>query len=178
MTRIPLKEKKTNIVTVRPNMLYIVRFGPYHPHGFVPGDASPLLILTPQNAYNMLATSTTNKVSYQTRTRRCGILQSIPLKEPNDPVGTIGQPVRSALIPNVTTRPNMLYIVRFGPYRPHGFFPGDASPLLSLTPQNAYNMLATSTTNKVSYQLLTHRCGILQTSKGILYFSQWFFHYY
>jgi hypothetical protein len=42
----------------------------------------------------------------------------------------------------------MLYIARFGPYRPHGFVHGDASPLLSLTPQNAYNMLATSTTNK------------------------------
>jgi len=36
----------------------------------------------------------------------------------------------------------MLYIVHFGPYRPHGFVPGDASSLLSLTPQNAYSMLA------------------------------------
>ena len=56
----------------------------------------------------------------------------------------------------------MLYIVRFRPYRPHGFFPGDASPLLSLTPQNTYNMLATSTINKASYQTLTRRCGVLQ----------------
>ena len=80
-------------------MLYIVRFGPYRPHSFVPGDASPLLSLTPQNAYNMLATSTTNKTSYQTLTRRCGILQSTSLKEPDNPVSTIRQPVRSALIP-------------------------------------------------------------------------------
>jgi hypothetical protein len=56
----------------------------------------------------------------------------------------------------------MLYIVRFKPYRPHGFVPGDASPLLSLAPQNTYNMLATGTTNKASYQTLIHRCGILQ----------------
>jgi len=142
-------------------MLYIVRFGPYRPHDFVPGDASPLLSLTPQNAYNILTTSTTNKASYQTLTRRCGILQFTPLKEPDNPVGTIEQRVRSALIPNVTARPNMLYIVRFGLYRPHGFVPSYASPLLSLAPQNAYNILATSTTNKASYQTLTRRCGIL-----------------
>jgi hypothetical protein len=49
----------------------------------------------------------------------------------------------------------MLYIVRFGPYRPHGLVPDDVSSLLSLTSQNAYNMLATSTTNKASYQTLT-----------------------
>jgi len=91
----------------------------------------------------------------------------LPLKEPNDPVDTTGQLVRSALILNVTARPNMLYIVRFGPYYPHGFVPGDASPLLSLTPQNAYNMLATSTTNKVSYQTLNRQCEILQKPKSI-----------
>jgi hypothetical protein len=56
----------------------------------------------------------------------------------------------------------MLYIVHFRPYRPHGFVPSDASPLLSLTPQNAYNMLATSTINKASYQTLTRQCTILQ----------------
>jgi hypothetical protein len=145
-------------------MLYIVRFGPYRPHDFVSGDASSLLSLTPQNAYNMLATNTTNKASYQTLTHRYGILQSTSFKELDDPVDTIGQPVRSALIPNVTARPNMLYIVRFGRYRPHDFVLGDASPLLSLTPQNAYNMLATSTTNKASYQTLTRRCGILHLS--------------
>jgi hypothetical protein len=65
-------------------------------------------------------------------------------------------------INDVIARPNMLYIFRFGPYRPHDFVPGDAGPLLSLTPQNTYNMLATSTTNKASYQTLTRRCGILQ----------------
>jgi len=189
-------------VTTRPNMLYIVQFGSYSPHDFVPGDASPLLSLTPQNtyssvvgptpivycplwvppiprlltlivlnaysrvaqrpkfvvycplwvppttrlptlmilnAYNMLATSTTNKASYQTITRWCGILQSTPFKEPDDPIDTTGQPVRSALIPNVTTRPNMLYIVHFGSYNPHDFVSGDASPLLSLTPQNTHS---------------------------------------
>jgi len=141
-------------------MSFIVRFGPYRPHGFVLDDANPLLSLTSQNTYNMLATNTTNKASYQTLTRRCEILQSIPFKEPDNLVGTTGQPVRSDLISNVTVRPNMSYIVRFGSYNPHGFVLGDASPLLSLTPQNAYNMLATSTTNKASYQTLTHRCGI------------------
>jgi hypothetical protein len=47
------------------------------------------------------------------------------LKKPDDPVGTIGQPERPTLIPNVTTRPNLLDIVRLGPYRPHGFVLGD-----------------------------------------------------
>ena len=51
-------QRTRHIVTARLNMLYIVRFVPYHPHGFVLGDASPLLSLTPQNTYNMLATST------------------------------------------------------------------------------------------------------------------------
>jgi len=63
--------------------------------------------------------------------------------------------LKSALIPNVTARPDLPCIVRFGPYSPYGFVPGDASPLLSLTPQNAYDKLATSTTNKASNQLLT-----------------------
>jgi len=42
----------------------------------------------------------------------------------------------------VTARPNLPYIVRYGPYRPYGFVPGDASSLLSLTPQNTYDKLA------------------------------------
>ena len=117
--------------------------------------------LTPQNAYDKLATSTLNKASYHSLTRRCGILQSTSPKEPDDPIGTIGQLMRSALIPNVTARPNLPYIVRFGPYRPHGFVPSDASPHLSLMPQNAYDKLATSTLNKASYHSLTRRCGIL-----------------
>ena len=124
-------------VTARPNLPYIVRFGPYHPHGFVPGDASPLLSLMSQNTYDKLATSTLNKASYHSLTCRCGILQSTPLKEPNDPVGTIGQPVRSTLIPNVTAQPNLSYIVRFRPYRPYNFVHGDSSPLLSLTPKTS-----------------------------------------
>ena len=129
------------VITARPNLPYIVHFEPYRPHGSVPGDASPLLSLTPQNTYDKLATNILNKASYHSLTRRCGILQSTPLKEPDDPVGTTGQPVRSALIPNVIARPNLPYIVRFGPYRPHGFVPGDASPLLGLTPQNVYDKL-------------------------------------
>jgi len=70
--------------------------------------------------------------------------------------------VRSALIPNVTARPNLPYIVRFGPYRPRSFVSGDVSSHLSLTPQNAYDKLATSTLNKASYHSLTRQCGILQ----------------
>jgi len=154
------------LVRARPNLPYIVRFGPYRPYCFIPGDMGPLLSLTPQNAYDKLATSTLNKTSYHSLTRRCGILQSTPLKEPDDPVGTTGQPVRSALIPYVTSRPNLSYIVRFGPYRPHGFVTSDASPLLSLTPQNAYDKLATSILIKASYHSLTRRCGILQGSSG------------
>jgi len=49
---------------------------------------------------------------------------------------------------DVIARPNLPYIVRFGPYRPHDFVSGDASPYLSLTPQNAYDKSATSTLNK------------------------------
>ena len=124
-------------------------------------NASPLLRLMPQNAYDKLATSTLNKANYHSLTRWYGILQSTPFKEPDDPVGTTGQPVRSALIPNVTARPNLPYIVRFGPYRPHGFVPGDASSLLNLTPQNAYDKLTTNTLNKTSYHSLTRRYGIL-----------------
>ena len=123
-------------------MSYIVRFEPYYPHGFVSGDASPLLSLTSQNTYDKLATNTTNKASYQLLTRWCGILQSTPLKELDDLVGTTRQPVRPALIPNVTAWPNLPYIVRFGPYRPHGFVPSDASLLLSPTSQNTYDKLA------------------------------------
>jgi hypothetical protein len=93
-------------VTVWPNPSYIVPFGPYHPHGFVSGDASPLLSLTPQNVYDKLATSTFNKVSYNSLTCQCEILQSTPLKEPDDPVNTTGQPVRSALKLNVTAQPS------------------------------------------------------------------------
>jgi hypothetical protein len=44
-----------------------------------------------------------------------------PFKEPDDPVSTTGQLVRPALIPNVTAQPNLSDIIRFGPYRPHGF---------------------------------------------------------
>ena len=116
-------------VTARSNMLYIVYFGPYCSHGFVLGDASPLLSLTPKNAYNMLATSTTNKALALDARFRCGISQSFHLK------------TSSTLIPNVTAWPNLPYIFRFGPYRPHGFIPGGASSLLSLTPQNMYDKL-------------------------------------
>jgi len=59
-------------------------------------------------------TSTTNKVSYQILTCRCRILQSTLFKEPDDPVGTTRQPVRLALILNVTVRPNLSNIVVLG----------------------------------------------------------------
>jgi hypothetical protein len=131
----------TPLVTARPNLPYIIRLESYYPHGFVPGDASPLLSLTSQNAYDKLATSTTNNASYQLLTCWCGILQSTFLKEPDDLVGTTRQPMRPALIPKVTAWPNLPYIVRFGPYRPHDFVPSDASLLLSLTSQNAYDKL-------------------------------------
>jgi hypothetical protein len=72
----------------------------------------------------------------------------------------------------VTARPNMLYIVRLGPYRPHGLVPGDVSSLLSLTSQNAYNMLATNTTNKASYQTLTRLCKILSLWQFFLLYPQ------
>jgi hypothetical protein len=105
------------------------------------------------------ATSTANKVSYQILTRRCEILQSTLFKEPDDPVGTTGQPVRPTLIPNVTARPNLLDIVHFGPYCPHGFVFCDHA-----WPQNTCDKPATSTTNKASYQILTCRCEILHIS--------------
>jgi len=66
--------------------------------------------------------------------------------------------VRSALIPNVTALPTMLYIVRFGPYRPHGFVPGDASSLLSPTPQNAYSMLGRAVTFGIRAVLVLTCC--------------------
>jgi hypothetical protein len=149
-------------VTTRLNLPYIILFGPYHPHGFVPSDASPLLSLTPQNTYDKSATITLNKVSYHSLIRQYKILQSTPLKEPDDHVGTTRQLVRSVLIPTITARPNLPYIVCFGPYRPHGFVPGDASPFLSLMPKNAYDKSATNTFNKASYHSFTRRCRILQ----------------
>jgi len=54
----------------------------FRPRGFVPGDVSPSLSLTPQNAYNMLATSTTNKVNYQTSPADVGYYNSPPLRSP------------------------------------------------------------------------------------------------
>jgi hypothetical protein len=68
--------------------------------------------------------------------------------------------VRPALIPNVTIRSNLSDIVHFGPYRPHGFVFGDHA-----WPQNASDKSLTNTTNKVSYQILTRRCEILQNKR-------------
>ena len=70
----------------------------------------------------------------------------------------------SYTIVDVITQPNLLYIVRFGPYRSHSFALGDVSLLLSLTPQNTYDKLITNTLNKAIYHSLTHRCGILQST--------------
>jgi hypothetical protein len=119
-TRQPVRSALIPNVTAWPNLLDIVCFGPYRPHRFVLGDHA-----WPQNTSDKLATSTTNKTSYQLLTHWYEILQSTPLKEPDDPVGTIGQPVRSALIPNVIARPNLPDIVRFGSYCPHKFILGD-----------------------------------------------------
>jgi len=74
-----------NVVTTRPNLPYIIRFGPYRPHSFVPGDASLLLSLTPQNVCDKLATNILNKASHHSLTRQYGILQSTPLKSPTTP---------------------------------------------------------------------------------------------
>jgi hypothetical protein len=49
-------------------------------HGFVHGDVSPLLSLTPQNTYNRSATSTTHKALALDARFRCGISQSPNLK--------------------------------------------------------------------------------------------------
>ena len=128
-------------VTARANLMNIVRFGLYRTHGFVSSDASPLLSLTSQNAFNMLAPTLLIRPATQPSPPDVGSYNPPSLRSPTTPFGTTGQLVRSALIPNVTAQPNMLNIVRFGPYRPHVFVPGDASPLLSLTSQNTFNML-------------------------------------
>jgi hypothetical protein len=57
---------------------------------------------------------------------------------------------------NVITWHNLPNIVHFEPYYPHGFVLGD-----HVWPQNAFDKSATSTTNKVSYQILTRRYRIL-----------------
>ena len=155
-TRQPMRSALIPNVTARPNLPYIVRFGPYRHHDFVPSDTSLLLSLAPKNMYDKLATSTTNKASNQLFTHRCGILQSTPLKEPDDSVSTTRQPVRLAPIPNVIARHNLLDIICFGPYCPHGFILGDHA-----WSQNTSDKLATSTTNKARYYILTHRCEIL-----------------
>jgi hypothetical protein len=102
-------------VIARPNLPDIICFGPYRPHGFVLGSHT-----WSQNASDKLATSTTNKGSNQLLTQRYGILQFTSLKEPDDPVSTIGQPVRSALISNVTARP-ISKIFSTLAHGPHGF---------------------------------------------------------
>jgi hypothetical protein len=72
-------------VTARPNMLYIVRFGPYRPHGFVPGDASSLLSLTPQNAYNMLAPALLIRPATHPSPADVGSYNPLPLRSPTTP---------------------------------------------------------------------------------------------
>jgi len=128
-------------VTAWPNLPDIVHFEPYRPYRFVLGDH-----IWPQNASNKSATCTTNKASYQILIHRCEILQSTPFKEPNDLVGTTRQPMRLALIPNVTAWPKLLDIVHFRPYRPHKFVLGGHT-----WPQNASAKSATSTSNKTNY---------------------------
>jgi hypothetical protein len=61
------------IVTAWPNMLYIVRFRPpksTHFQGFYPGPPHGFVLGShawPQNAYNMLATNTTNALALDAR---------------------------------------------------------------------------------------------------------------
>jgi hypothetical protein len=87
---------------------------------------------------------------------RCGLLQFIHLMEPNDLINTTGQPVRSALILNVTAWPNQPDIIRFGSYRPHEFVLGDHA-----WPQNASDKSITNTTNKARDQIFTRQCRLL-----------------
>jgi len=63
----------------------------------------------------------------------------------------------------VTTRPNLPYIVRSRPYRPHGFVPSDVSPLISLTSKSMYSRSTTSTTHKALTLNAHFRCGISQS---------------
>jgi hypothetical protein len=63
----------------------------------------------------------------------------------------------------VTTRPNLPYIVRSRPHRPHGFVPSDVSPLISLTSKSTYNRSTTSTTHKALTLNARFRCGISQS---------------
>jgi hypothetical protein len=51
----------------------------------------------------------------------------------NDFYSQSKSPRLSLSIHVVIARPNMPYIVRFEPYRPHGFVLGDVSTLLSMT---------------------------------------------
>ena len=106
-------------VTARPNLANIIGFGPYRHHEFVFRSHA-----WPQIMSDKSTTNNTNKANYQILTRRCEISQSTLLKEPDDPIGTTEQPVRPTLILNVTTRSNLLNIVRFKPYRSHRFVLG------------------------------------------------------
>jgi len=64
------------------------------------------------------------------------------------------------IIEYVTAWPNLPDIIYLRSYRPHGFVLGD-----HVWFQNASDKLATNTTNKVSYQILTRRCWILFNKK-------------
>jgi hypothetical protein len=129
-----------------------VRFRPYRPHGFVPGDASLLMSLTPQNAYNKLTTSTTHKALALDARFRCGISQSPTLRQ-----AILGSDTKC----NSPAQP--VVYCPFWALRPHGFVHSDASSLMSLTSQNAYNRSATSTTHKALALDARFRCGISQS---------------
>jgi hypothetical protein len=81
-----------------------------------------------------------------------------PLKELDDPVSTTRQPMRSALIPNVTARPNLPYIVRLTTLM---FCSWWHEPTSELDAPKRIWQVSTSTLDKTSYHSLTRRCEIL-----------------
>jgi hypothetical protein len=146
-------------VTTRPNMQYIVHFGSYSPHGFVPGDTSPFFSLTPQNGYSSVV----------------------------GPTPIVYCPLWVSPIPRLPTLTVLNAYSRLAQWpKPVVYCLLWVSPttrLPTLTILNAYNMLATSTTNKANYQTLTCRCGILQFFLIIFFlfkrfFKKLFFNYY
>jgi len=71
----------------------------------------------PQNASYWSRWACSYKALPQVLSHQCGILQFTHFKELDDPVGTIGQPVSRALIPNVTLHPisKILFALVHGP---------------------------------------------------------------
>jgi hypothetical protein len=158
------REREWLCVTAQPNMSYIIRFGPYHPHGFVFGDASPLLNLTPQNTYNMLVTSTTNKASYQTLTRAMWDIIIHPLEE----VRQHSRRNRTAIEVDSDTKYNNLtqHVVYYSLWAlsPSRVCSWWCEPTFEFDDSKRVQHVASNTTNMANYQTLTHWCEILQST--------------